>query len=135
MLIPDRCIFFLETGCFGARGTDAAILDRGRACAVESAARTNPAMNVFLLYLTPNAFSSASADFARELESYDNVYVRRLSLVTYFEDTPLRDWFTGNMKTVLSDDHSREIIFELVRLATLWKYGGIFADLELLLET
>ncbi|XP_012284398.1 lactosylceramide 4-alpha-galactosyltransferase [Orussus abietinus] len=128
--IPGRNIFFHETSCFGE---DGAILNPRQACAVESAARMNPSMMVFLFYINPLKFSNSSAELVRQLLSYKNVRIRRISVEEYVKNTPLEKWYaSGALKR---SRWPRSHMSDILRYLTLFKYGGIYLDLDVVVTT
>lgn len=125
MLIPSRCIFFHETTCSSPN------LTPQQACAVESAARNNHNLNVFLLFLTTEQLSEKSKEFVDILETYNNVYIRRIRLLTYIIDTPIGNWFWANIRRLWEDhDWLHKNFHDYVRMLTLWKFGGISLNLN-----
>lgn len=125
MLIPSRCIFFHETTCSSLN------LTPRQACAVESAARNNHNLNVFLLYLATEQFSEKSKRFIDILETYDNVYIRRIRLSTYIINTPMEDWFWANIRRLWENhDWWYKDFHDYIRMLTLWKFGGISLNLN-----
>lgn len=124
MLIPSRCIFFHETTCLSLN------LTPRQACAVESAARNNHNLNVFLLYLATE-LSEKSKGFIDILETYDNVYIRRIRLSTYLINTPIEDWFWTNIRRLWKNhDWLHKDFHDYIRMLTLWKFGGVSLNLN-----
>lgn len=125
MLIPSRCIFFHETTCSLSN------LTPRQACAVESAARNNHNLNIFLLYLATGQLPEKSKRFIDILETYDNVYIRRIRLSTYIIGTPIEDWFWKNIHGLWEN---REWLYkdfhDFIRMLTLWKFGGVSLNLN-----
>ncbi|KYN42320.1 Lactosylceramide 4-alpha-galactosyltransferase [Trachymyrmex septentrionalis] len=125
MLIPSRCIFFHETMCSPPN------LTPQQACAVESSARNNRNLNVFLLFFATKQFSEKSKRYVKILETYDNVYIRRIRLSTYIIDTPIEDWFWANIRKLWENhDWLHKIFHDYVRMLTLWKFGGVSLNLN-----
>ncbi|KAG7189715.1 hypothetical protein KM043_017383 [Ampulex compressa] len=124
-LIPGRNIFFHETSCFG---NDNLVLNARQACAVESAAKMNPNANVYLLFVSPGNISQESKTILGQLMSYPNVKIRHLYPTTYFKTTPLERWYaSGALK---KSRWPRSHMSDVLRYITLWKYGGIYLDLD-----
>ncbi|XP_011641827.1 lactosylceramide 4-alpha-galactosyltransferase-like [Pogonomyrmex barbatus] len=125
MLIPSRCLFFHETTCSPPN------LTPRQACAVESAARNNRNLNVFLLFFATGQFSKKSKKFVEILETYDNVYIRRVRLSTYIIDTPIEDWFSANIREFSKNhDWLYKDFHDYLRMLTLWKFGGVALNLD-----
>ena len=132
--MPGRCIFLIESTCFGDQGNQNAILTPRQACAVESAAKMNPDLNIFLLYLSPKEFSKDSKKLASVLESYSNIYIRRVYLPAYIKNTPLQKWYKRNLEELLDEETDPESISDIVKFLTLWKSGGIFLDHDVIVQ-
>lgn len=125
MLIPSRCIFFHETTCSPPN------LTPRQACAVESAARNNRNLNVFLLFFATGQLSEKSKRFVEILETYDNVYLRMVRLSSYIIDTPIEDWFWTNIRRYWGNyDWLRKDFHDYIRMLTLWKFGGVTLNLN-----
>ncbi|XP_012254710.2 lactosylceramide 4-alpha-galactosyltransferase-like [Athalia rosae] len=125
-----RNIFFHETSCFGEEG---AVLNARQACAVESAAKMNPKMTIYLLFVSPVKFSNASKEIVRQLTSYDNIRIRHILMEKYTKGTPLEEWYASDIlkKSLWPRSHMSDIL----RYLTLWKYGGIYLDLDVVVMT
>ncbi|CAL1679630.1 unnamed protein product [Lasius platythorax] len=125
MLIPSRCVFFHETSCSPPD------LTPRQACAVESAARNNRNLNVFVLFFATGQFSKKSQEFADILQTYDNVYIRRVRLSRYVIDTPLESWFLANVREFSENrDWLYKDFHDYIRMLTLWKFGGVTLNLN-----
>lgn len=122
----DTSIFFLETSCHSVPGVH---LTPRQACAVESAAKMNPDSEVYVLFPSPivdNA--SVSSPSVHQLFKYPNVKLRHVTMETYFQDTPLEAWYKSGM---LRTSHwPRSHASDILRYLTLWKFGGIYLDLD-----
>lgn len=130
MLIPSRCIFFHKTSC------SPPYLTSRQACAVESAARNNRNLNVFVLFFATGQFSETSQAFVDILQTYDNVYIRRVRLSRYVIDTPLENWFLINLGE-FSENHDwlYKGFHDYIRMLTLWKFGGVVLNLNSIVLT
>ncbi|XP_046735357.1 lactosylceramide 4-alpha-galactosyltransferase-like [Diprion similis] len=126
----ERGIFFHETSCFGEEGV---LLNARQACAVESAAKMNPRMTVYLLYVSPVKFSNASKKIVRQLTSYENVRIRHISMERYTKGTPLEKWYATDI--IKSSRWPRSHMSDILRYLTLWKYGGIYLDLDVVVTS
>uniref|UniRef100_A0A6P7FTH1 Lactosylceramide 4-alpha-galactosyltransferase-like n=1 Tax=Diabrotica virgifera virgifera TaxID=50390 RepID=A0A6P7FTH1_DIAVI len=127
---PGKSIFFHETSCNSFEHGKIVINSR-QACAVESAAKMNPDLDVYLLYASPGIFrfeGNESDHFLKSLLSYKNVRILHLNYGNYVKGTPLETlWTSGeieNSKYAVS--HASDVL----RYLTLWKYGGIYLDLD-----
>lgn len=64
-----------------------------QACAIESAAKMNPSLDVFLLFASPVSFNNDTLQsFVDVLLTYPNIHLRNVNLWTYSENTPIMDW-------------------------------------------
>ena len=124
----------MEPTCFRDKGIGSAVLTPRQACAVESAAKMNPTSNIFLLYLTPNDFLEDSKKLVSILESYDNIYIRRIHFPTYISDSPLSKWYRKNLEEFLDADANPKSISDIIKFLTLWKNGGIYLDLDVIVQ-
>jgi len=93
-LTLGRNIFFHETSCFGEEGF---MLNPRQACAVESAAKMNPSMTVYLLFVSKSEFSNGTREIVRHLLNYPNVRIRHIDPQRYVKDTPLDAWYTSGV--------------------------------------
>lgn len=123
-------IFFHETSCFGRSGAE---LNSRQACAVESAARMNPDMTVNLLFLSPSTPSNQTQLLVDLLLDYTNVRVNRVQIADYIKDTPIEEWYASGMLS--SSYWPRSHMSDVMRYLTLWKYGGIYLDLDVVVTT
>lgn len=125
MPVPGRSIFFHETSCFGEDGIT---ITARQACAVESAAIMNPRMTVYLFILSPAKFSNASIHIVNQLKKYENVRIRRIFMDDYVRNTPLEDWYASGV--LRASRWPRSHMSDILRYLTLWKFGGIYLDLD-----
>ncbi|XP_070149584.1 lactosylceramide 4-alpha-galactosyltransferase-like isoform X3 [Polyergus mexicanus] len=129
--IPGRNIFFHETSCFGDEGL---VLNPRQACAVESAARMNPTMTVYLLFVSKSEFSNSTREIIRHLLlNYRNVKIRHIYPDRYVKGTPFEAWYTSG---ALKKSHwPVSHMSDMLRYLTLWKYGGIYLDLDVVITS
>ncbi|KAL1497875.1 hypothetical protein ABEB36_008761 [Hypothenemus hampei] len=125
-------IFFHETSCTSFINGKIFITAR-QACAVESAARMNPDHEVYLLYASPGKFvfeNSESDRFIQELMKYSNVNIFHVDLSEYFKGSPIEDlWANGKLR---QSKYAQSHTSDALRFLTLWKYGGIYLDLDVI---
>lgn len=125
-----RNIFFHETSCFGDEGLT---LNARQACAIESAARMNPSMTVYLLFISKSEFSNSTREIVRHLLNYSNVRIRHIDPQRCVKETPLDAWYTSG---VLKKSHwPVSHMSDILRYLTLWKYGGIYLDLDVVVTS
>ena len=123
--VRDRNIFFHETSCFEDGGL---VLNARQACAVESAAKMNPGMTVYLLFVSSSKISNQSREFFNQLQSYPNVRIRHVYPEKYVENTSLELWYKSGV--LKKSQWPRSHMSDILRYLTLWKYGGIYLDLD-----
>lgn len=128
--ILDKNIFFHETSCFGEKGI---ILNPRQACAVESAAIMNPGTTIYLLFISPSPISVETKEIVKLLSSYPNIKIRRIYPETYTKETPLEDWYKSGV--LMKSKWRRSHMSDVLRYLTLWKYGGIYLDLDVVVMT
>lgn len=132
MPTKGRSIFFHETSC-SVDGI--AKLDSRQACAIESAARANPNRDVFVLFTSPVGFredATVSEPFFRALQLYPNIYVRNLDLWNYTRGTPVHEWMQTDK--LFSSRYIVAHTSDLLRLVTMFKFGGIYLDLDVVVQ-
>lgn len=85
-----KSVFFHETSC--SRGV--VELNARQACAIESAAKSSPSWDVFLLFASPSGFSNSTpkSPVIMALESYPNIFMRNVNLWSYAGHTPVSQW-------------------------------------------
>lgn len=132
----ESSIFFHETSCM-----DDITLTYRQACAVESAARLHPHRAVYLLMLGAprRAGRQASGDgraarhhrpaALRALLAYANVRVAHLDVGRYARGTPLQAWFADG--ALASSQWLKEHAADALRFLTLWRFGGTYLDLDI----
>jgi hypothetical protein len=103
------------------------ILSSYHLCAVESAAKFMSNYEFYVIILsTNNTETNIKSDkrFNELLNSYPNIKLFRLKDDKYFHDSPIRS-------VHLKGDFSPSLIVFAARILTLWRYGGITYDLDL----
>jgi hypothetical protein len=129
----EKHIIFLETRCVLNDSVSSRqlglIIDHRGACAVASAANTNPDMTVYVIYTcSVRGGLGGSPEYVKQMLSYPNVRLWKLTVPEYMRGTPLQNWdFMGKVKSSRWPlPHSSDIL----RYVTLWKYGGTYVDLD-----
>jgi hypothetical protein len=118
-------IFFLETHLHGHRRLDNA----RQACSVESAARTNPDMQVYLFMATNE--SEVVMDHTPLLDvllSYPNIHVRYFNISEYTRGTKIEEFFKTNHPENSKFGYAH--LSDIFRMLTLHKFGGLYLDLD-----
>ncbi|KAM4771189.1 uncharacterized protein WCC33_003026 [Rhinophrynus dorsalis] len=128
VLIRGNGIIFLET-------TDRMELPSLVLCAIESAARVyNDKPVVFFMKGLPDIHKKEDENRARKryptLLSFENVYLFPLRMEQLFNGTPLLPWY---MKIDPKQErHWVHVSSDGCRLASIWKYGGIYFDSDVI---
>ncbi|XP_055593862.1 lactosylceramide 4-alpha-galactosyltransferase-like [Uranotaenia lowii] len=126
--LSGRNIFFHETSC----SSDGVIkLNARQACAIESAARTNPNWKVFALFAAPVGFrNKTELPLLDALHHYSNINLRFVNLTTYARDTPLAEWMQSG--EIFRSKYMNSHLSDIMRYLTLYKYGGTYLDLDVI---
>ncbi|CAG9830874.1 unnamed protein product [Diabrotica balteata] len=127
-----KSIFFHETSCRSFYRGKIWISSR-QACAVESVAKLNPNMEVYLLYTSPMDFKfegDESDRFLKVLLSYPNVKILHLDYENYTRESPVEDLYRSGK--IESSRHVVAHASDVLRYLTLWKYGGLYMDLDVI---
>lgn len=64
------------------------------------------------------------------LLSYNNVKIRRLNYENYIKDTPLEHFYKS--RKLESSKYSFSHASDILRYLSLWKYGGLYLDLDVI---
>ena len=133
----ERHIIFLETVCVlndtvTGKQSGLAITQR-EACAVASAANTNPDSKVYLLYTCSIIGDLGdSPEYVKQMLSYPNVRIWKLVISDYIKGTPLETWdFMGKVR---SSNWPVSHASDILRFITLWKYGGTYLDMDFVIQ-
>ena len=133
-----RDIFFLET-------SGESCLTPRQACSVESAIRTNPRSNVKVLMEGTGVLSGPyswkskhkglpghrrSCAITNRLQKELKMKIYREDLLAYLEGTPLSPLVQSGALNSSYSHHPLHHRSDLVRVAILWKHGGIYLDLD-----
>ncbi|KAL0893380.1 hypothetical protein ABMA27_014967 [Loxostege sticticalis] len=116
---PPKSIFLHETSCRGGLGSR-------QACAVESAARAHPDWQVNMLFSGPVSNFVLKRSCLSKLLKYDNVKLMRIHLKDYAKGTPLESLVAASPynKSAWRIEHTSDVL----RYLTLYKYGGVYMD-------
>lgn len=117
-------IFFHETSC----NPELLEFNCRQACAVESAAFMNPNSNVHLLFVSPLPASKHTLQLLHKLNSYENVVIDQINVEKYFKYTPIHFWFSNEL--LKSSLRPMIDMADILKLVTLWKFGGIHLDFD-----
>ena len=108
-------IFFVETN------ENKTKLTSKDSCAIESAALNNPDALVF--YYSKNVVIDKNL-----LNRYKNIQTRKLIVEDIFKNTP----FFSLWKKLVIGSYSLNHLSDALRLALIWKYGGIYLDTDII---
>jgi hypothetical protein len=133
----ERHIIFLETVCVlndYVRGKEPGLpITQREACAVASAANTNPDSKVYLLYTCSIIGNIGdSLEYVKHMLSYPNVRIWKLVISDYMKGTPLETW--DYMGKIRSSKWPVSHASDILRFITLWKYGGTYLDLDFVIR-
>lgn len=64
--------------------------------------------------------------------SYKNVHLNYLNITQYAEQTPLEEWIKNGdlFRSTFLNSHTSDVL----RFLTLWKYGGTYLDLDVVVR-
>ncbi|XP_057653316.1 lactosylceramide 4-alpha-galactosyltransferase [Diorhabda carinulata] len=127
-----KSIFFHETSCRSFFNDKISITSR-QACAVESAAKINPNLDVYLLFTSPGLLKNEkdeSDQILQALKTYKNLKMMHLDYEKYVKGTPVEELYTSGKidNSYYAQSHASDVL----RYLTLWKYGGIYLDLDVI---
>jgi hypothetical protein len=133
----QRHIVFVETRCVlhdSTPGNQSGLfITKREACAVVSAANTNPDTKVYLLYTCSIVGTlSDSPEYVKQMLSYPSVRIWKLVVADFIKGTPLENWdFMGKIR---SSNWPSEHASDILRYTVLWKYGGTYLDLDFVMQ-
>lgn len=109
-----KSIFFHETSCKSFYNDKISISSR-QACAVESAARTNPNYDVYLLFTSPGIFKfegDESDNILKGLLSYKNIKIMHLDYEKYTKGSPVEDLFSSGKieDSIYAQSHASDVL-------------------------
>ncbi|XP_031639230.1 lactosylceramide 4-alpha-galactosyltransferase-like [Contarinia nasturtii] len=124
-------IFFHETSC---NPTGSAKLNAKQACAIESAARLNPNRDIFVIFASPVGINDHEnlPPYIDTLWKYENIHFRNMNLWQYSMDTPVEDWSKTNK--LFQSNYLYEHMSDYLRALTLYKFGGFYLDLDVVVQ-
>jgi lactosylceramide 4-alpha-galactosyltransferase len=66
------------------------------------------------------------------LNHYENINIKYINLLKYSRNTPLENFFQTNQiqKSIYPSSHLSDVL----RYLTLWKYGGTYLDLDVIVQ-
>lgn len=122
--LSRKQIFFHETSCKGG-------LESLQACAVESAAKVNLDWDINVFFVGPPSQMFLNSTMFKHLSQTNNINFYRVIISTFYDNAPMRhlmpvDIMYNNKKYNLWN------LAEMLRFLTLYKYGGVSLDLDLI---
>lgn len=132
--VPTNAIFFHETSCGSSQAGRILITGR-QACAVESAALLHPNRKVYMLFTSPGTIIPGIGDDSdlalNALQSYENVNLGHVNFPKYINNTPLEHLYSSGKieMSYYAGSHASDIL----RYLTLWRYGGVYLDLDVVI--
>jgi hypothetical protein len=132
----NRHIIFIESGCLldstHATGYLGLSLYKRQACVIESAAKMNPDHKLYLFYSCPIIGRlEDSSEHVLPIFTYPSVRLWRLNVSTFLSGTPLENW---NFRAAMAlSSWPKEHSSDVLRLLALWKYGGTYLDLDVVI--
>ncbi|XP_058123997.1 lactosylceramide 4-alpha-galactosyltransferase-like [Anopheles ziemanni] len=129
-LLKYRNVYFIESS---APFRNVVTIEPRHACAIEAAARANPRKNIIVLLAAWIDFTEADRlqipDLSR-LAGFRNVHFRWLDLENFALDTPVDSVIKSDELYSLPDGVA--FLSEILRMVLLYKYGGIYLDLDVM---
>lgn len=108
------------------------IVDR-QACAIESAALHNPNHDVFVIFFaSPVGIkrNKSLPQFYDKLRMYSNIHMRNMNLWRYSIGTPIAEWLKTDQ--LFKSAYLFEHIADIFRMITLFRFGGYYMDLDVI---
>jgi len=126
---PGQSVFFHQTTNFRKDEKIQLIkLTPREACAIESAALHNPRLAVFVLFAGATHRISKGDSLIKALSQYNNIRLRHLNVWKYAAGTPIEKWLKGGK--LFKSKYLFPHVSDLLRYITLYKYGGFYLDLD-----
>jgi lactosylceramide 4-alpha-galactosyltransferase len=84
----------------------------------------------FLMATNESKVEMEYTDLYKALSTYDNIKIRYMNIIDYAKKTPLEEFFAKDElgKSEFRIEHTSDIL----RGLTLYKYGGLYTDLDVL---
>jgi lactosylceramide 4-alpha-galactosyltransferase len=120
-------IFFLDT----STSTENVTINARQACAIESAAISNPLKRIFFVYKSKERFKSLTMTKHLEmLMSFPNILITFIDLEKLSVGSPVENFIkSGKLATSeFIEVHTSHIL----RILLLWKYGGTYIDTDMI---
>uniref|UniRef100_A0A182QVJ1 Alpha 1,4-glycosyltransferase domain-containing protein n=1 Tax=Anopheles farauti TaxID=69004 RepID=A0A182QVJ1_9DIPT len=121
-------VYFIETS---APFRSVVTVEPRQACAIEAAARANPRKKIIVLFASWTKFSDSGKVSFPDLPAlirFPNVHFRWLDVERITRDTPVYDVLKS--EELYRRTNGAEYLSEVLRLVLLYRYGGIYLDLD-----
>ncbi|KAG5671304.1 hypothetical protein PVAND_001509 [Polypedilum vanderplanki] len=130
----DKNLFYIDTYRMLSNYSMKKSLKIGKrqACAIESGARLNPNLNVFVMYMANQSHQQQYLTVTPILEAvmtYSNVKFVTVEHASFIKDTPLEEFFINQLP---QSQYPIEHASDAYRLLVLWLYGGIYLDTDVI---
>ncbi|KAL5284220.1 hypothetical protein ACFFRR_006475 [Megaselia abdita] len=127
---PDKTIFFLVTNCLH----DGMVKITARqACAIESAAVTNPDFDIFVVFSSPSYLQDELPyGVLQSILRYKNVFLRYSNPWRFTKGTPAEQFFKKG--EIFKSKYFAAHMSDLLRIITLWRWGGTYMDLDIVMK-
>lgn len=128
---PGKSIFFHETGC-----SETGFLELGprQVCSIESAAKNNPDLDIFVLFASPRLISIdiLSKEIWHLKLTYKNIFLRNNDIWKYAENTSAAGFLESDK--LLKSKYFPVHMSDLLRLISIWRFGGIYMDTDIIVK-
>lgn len=114
-------MWFIESGNHN-------FLNFRQACSIESAALHNPGIPIRLL---TTSTLSPNCKYTNILKALPNFRAELLEISSAFHSTPMDSWYRSNAWA--DSTHKTEHISDALRYTILWRHGGIYMDLDVIM--
>lgn len=92
-------------------------------------------MTVHLFIFTDAVnYNNKTKNYIEHLTNYKNIIIKHKNLLEFVKNTPIEEWWnkTNVLKTSLWPTVH---ISDILRLITIWKYGGIYFDTDVVIKS
>lgn len=117
-------IFFHETSCKMG-------LDSREACAIESAARSNPNWDVNVFFMGPPSNLFLESTMYKLLKKKNNIRFYRVDIIDFVKDTPIENLLPTEIIEI-NKNWCLESLAGMIKYLALYKYGGMYLDLDVI---
>lgn len=103
-------------------------------CSIESAARNNPNFDIFLLFSSPrySIFDSIQKEILRLKLNYKNIFFRNNNIWRYAQNSSVIEFLENGQ--LFNSWYLPYHMSDLLRILSIWKYGAIYMDTDIILK-